>query len=100
MTHNLVFWKIEVFFIIAFCSRKWSHNLAQQDKQQLAVLLLDFEKAYDKVDWDFLEAVLLRLGFLAEWIKGVSALSWHASSSVLFARDYGPLFPISKSVRK
>ena len=75
--------------------------LAQQDKHQRAVLLLDFEKAYyEKVDWDFLEALMLRLGFFAEWIKGVSALSWHASSSVLFARDYGPLFPISKSVRK
>ena len=28
--------------------------LAQHHKQSLAILLLDFEKAYDKVDWDFL----------------------------------------------
>ena len=74
--------------------------LAQQNKQQLAVFLLDFEKAYDKVDWDFLEAVLSRLGFPATWIKGVSALYRHASSSVLFAGGYGPLFPISRSVRQ
>ena len=74
--------------------------LAQQNKQQLAVILLDFEKAYDKVDWDFLEAVLSRLGFPAAWIKGVSALYRHASSSVLFAGAYGPLFPISRSVRQ
>ena len=74
--------------------------LAQQNEQQFAVLLLDFEKAYDKVDWDFLEAVLSRLGFPTAWIKGVSNLYRHASSSVLFARGYWPLFLISKSVRQ
>ena len=58
--------------------------LAQHHKQSLAILLLDFEKAYDKVDWDFLEAVLLKLGFPCAWIKGVSALYRHASKSVLF----------------
>ena len=49
--------------------------LAQQNKQQMAVLLLDFEKAYDKVEWDFLEVVLPILGFLVvPCIIGVSAL--------------------------
>ena len=62
--------------------------------------MLDFEKAYDKVDWDFLEVVLSRLGFPFAWIKGVSTLYMHASSSVLFAGGYGPLFPISRSVRQ
>ena len=56
--------------------------------------------AYDKVDWDFLEAVLLRLGFPNAWIKGVSALYRHASRSVLFSRGNGTLFPISKSVQQ
>ena len=46
--------------------------LAQHHKQSLAILLLDFEKAYDKVDWDFLEVVLLKLGFPCVWIKDVS----------------------------
>ena len=62
--------------------------------------MLDFEKAYDKVDWDFLQVVLSRLGFPTAWIKGVSALYRHASSSVLFAGGYGPLFSISRSVRQ
>ena len=74
--------------------------LAKHHKQSLAILLLDFEKAYDKVDWNFLEAVLLKLGFPCAWIKGVSALYRHASSSVLFSAGYGPLFPISRSVRQ
>ena len=31
--------------------------------QDLAVILLDFEKAYDRVDWIFLEGTLQRFGF-------------------------------------
>ena len=74
--------------------------LAQQNKQQLTILLLDFEKANDKVDWDFLEAVLSRLGFPNAWITGVSALYRQASSSVLFVGGYEPIFPISRLVRQ
>lgn len=36
---------------------------AQHERQHLAILRFDFEKANDKVDWDFLERTLLRLGF-------------------------------------
>ena len=46
---------------------KWSI----QSNQKLAILLLDFEKAYDKVDWDFLECTLHRFGFTDAWIRGV-----------------------------
>ena len=31
--------------------------------QQIAILLLDFGKASDRVDWVFLEGTLLKLGF-------------------------------------
>ena len=36
---------------------------ANQSSQPLAVLFLDFEKAYDRVDWDFLEEVMYIMGF-------------------------------------
>lgn len=38
----------------------------------LAVLPLDFEKTYDRVDWDFLEGTLAKLGFALRWVRGVS----------------------------
>ena len=64
------------------------------------MLFLDFEKAYDRVDWDFMEGTLVRMGFPNTWIRGVSTLYRDAYSSLLFAGDVGRRFPISRSVRQ
>jgi hypothetical protein len=32
-------------------------------KEQVLVLKLDFKKAYDRVDWSFLDKILLQRGF-------------------------------------
>lgn len=55
---------------------------ARTSKQPLAVLLLDFEKAYDRVDLDFLEGTLQRLGFPTRWITGFLALYRLATSTI------------------
>ena len=34
-------------------------TLAKEKDEDLVVILLDFEKAYDRVDWGFLEKVML-----------------------------------------
>ena len=47
---------------------------AQHSGQHLAILLLDFEKAYDSVDWLFLEGTLFQLGFPKVWIRVIVAL--------------------------
>ena len=73
---------------------------AEVQNQELAVLFLDFEKAYDRVDWNFMEGTLLKMGFPNRWIRGVSALYRNAHSSVLFAGDIGRRFSISRSVRQ
>ena len=54
--------------------------MARLQKSPLVVLVLDFEKAYDKVDWDFLEETMLRMGFLDPWIRRVASLYRLASS--------------------
>ena len=46
--------------------------LAHKKKEDLAILLLDFEKAYDRVDWEFLHGTLVRLGFPKKWVIGMS----------------------------
>ena len=39
-------------------------SLARLQAHPIAVLLLDFEKAYDRVDWSFLEETMQWMGFL------------------------------------
>lgn len=34
-----------------------------------AAIKLDTSKAYDRVEWPFLEAMMLRLGFCDEWVR-------------------------------
>ena len=46
------------------------HELKSTKKRGL-ILKIDFEKAYDKVRWDFLEEVLTGKGFPPQWISWV-----------------------------
>ena len=48
--------------------------LAAKSEQKLAIVMLYLEKAYDRVDWDFLQGALDRFGFSHEWITSISSL--------------------------
>lgn len=61
----------------------------------LAIMLLDFEKAYDRVDWEFLEG-----GVPPRWISGISALYRSSSSAVTIGGFVGQIFTLSGSVRQ
>ena len=74
--------------------------IAQETKQELTILLLDFEKAYDRVDWNFLYEVMGRLGLPSDYVKAVFALYNSAASRVLVGGALGNTFPITRSVRQ
>ena len=73
---------------------------AMAKKEHLVILLLDFEKAYDRVNWDFLEEAMRRLGFPEAWIIVVATLYRLAYSSILVAGGRGRRFQMSRSVRQ
>ena len=62
--------------------------------------MLDFEKAYDRLEWSFLESPMAKMGFSQKWIKGVSSLYSCATSKVMIVGEKGLAFKLTRSVRQ
>jgi hypothetical protein len=58
-------------------------DLAKKMGRACLVLKVDFEKAYDSVDWGFLEYMLHRFGFGGRWIEWIKACIFAGNLSVL-----------------
>lgn len=56
---------------------------AQKCRKSMVLFKVDFEKAYDSVDWKFLDYVMERMGFVAKWRSWISECLSFASVSVL-----------------
>lgn len=81
---------------LAFEAIQWT----LESKQDLSMVLLDFEKAYDRVNWTFLRQVMTRMGFHQTWIKQVMALNVNASATVIVNGEQSKPFSLQRSVRQ
>ncbi|XP_028069906.1 uncharacterized protein LOC114272415 [Camellia sinensis] len=43
----------------------------RKGKMEDVAIKVDFNKAYDRVDWNFLKALLVKMGFHSQWIQWV-----------------------------
>lgn len=64
------------------------------------LLKVDFEKAFDNVNWNFMKYVLKRLGFGEKWLKWIDSCVCNASLSVLVNGSPTHDFPIGKDLRQ
>jgi len=64
------------------------------------LLLLDFEKTFNRIERGFLFTALSELGFSPEWIKWVSSLYWLASSLVKVNGESGEDLKLSRLVKQ
>ena len=65
--------------------------ILQERKEDLAIMLDDFEKAYDRVDWSFLRGTMDVVGVGGEAILGFiphpnNNLEWFRTSDINFSR--------------
>lgn len=81
---------------LAFEAMEWT----MENKQALGMLLLDFEKAYDRVNWTFLRETMVTMGFHEKWIGQVMSLYNNASASVIVNGEQSQTFMLQRSVRQ
>jgi hypothetical protein len=73
---------------------------AKESDQDLVLLLLDFEKVFDRIEWGFLFTALAKLGFNSTWVRWVRSLYQAASLAIKVNGAIRPNFQLARSVRQ
>jgi hypothetical protein len=73
---------------------------AVESNQDLVLLLLDFEKAFDRIEWGFLFEALANIGFCSQWIHWLRSMYRSASSAIKLNGVIGNNFPLARSMRQ
>jgi hypothetical protein len=69
-------------------------------KMSGVILKLDFEKAYDKVNWNFLQQTLRVKGFLEKWCHWIDQFVSKGSEGVKVNDDLSRYFQTKKDLRQ
>ncbi len=69
-----------------------SLDWAVESNQELVLLLLDFEKPFDRIEWNFLFTALSKLGFNSTWVRWVRTLYLHATFAIRINGEARPVF--------
>ena len=75
-------------------------DFAKKSNRQTLILKVNFEKAYDLVDWGFLVYMLRRMGFDEKWVGWMKACVCGGSMSVLVNRSPTEEINIHKGLKQ
>jgi hypothetical protein len=69
-------------------------------KYGMCAIKLDMHKAYDRVEWNFLEKIMMRLGFQADWVKLIMSCVSSVSYQVRVNGQDSDYFAPSRGLRQ
>jgi hypothetical protein len=75
-------------------------DLAKRRKGKCLFFKVDFERAYDTVNWNFLDYMMDRMGFAVGWRRWIRACIFQSSMSVLVNGSPTGDFMVDKGLRK
>ncbi|GAU23824.1 hypothetical protein TSUD_27340 [Trifolium subterraneum] len=75
-------------------------DLATRRKDSCMLFKVDFETAYDTVNWGFLERMMVKMGFAEGWVKWIRACIFESSMSVLVNGSPTEDFKVCKGLRQ
>ncbi|GKA35181.1 putative RNA-directed DNA polymerase, eukaryota, reverse transcriptase zinc-binding domain protein [Tanacetum coccineum] len=75
-------------------------NYAKKKKLKLLLFKVDFEKAFDSVNWKFLIDIMSQIGFGAKWCKWIHACLSSASISILINFSPSKEFSMKHGLRQ
>ncbi|GAU48899.1 hypothetical protein TSUD_98900 [Trifolium subterraneum] len=73
---------------------------AKNYKKELLLFKVDFEKAYDSVDWEYLDSVMSHMSFPYLWRKWIRECVGTATASVLVNGSPTAEFPLERGLRQ
>jgi retron-type reverse transcriptase len=75
------------------------HETTKSNKKGI-VLKFDYEKAYDRVNWNFLEEMMVSRGFGPKWVKWVMSLVKNGSIAIRLNDKNNGFFRPGKGLRQ
>ncbi|GKV22579.1 hypothetical protein SLEP1_g32439 [Rubroshorea leprosula] len=72
----------------------------KRKKKKGFLFKVDFEKAYDKVSWEFIDYMMMRMGFCATWRKWIQECLNSSSVSILINGSPTNQFSVNKGIRQ
>ncbi|MCH80186.1 LINE-1 reverse transcriptase like, partial [Trifolium medium] len=75
-------------------------DLAKRRKDKCMFFKIDFERAYDTVNWNFLDYMLGRMGFVEVWWRWIRACVFQSFMSVLVNGSPTEDFVVGKGLRQ
>ncbi|GAU39170.1 hypothetical protein TSUD_372700 [Trifolium subterraneum] len=75
-------------------------DLAKRSKDECLLFKVDFERAYDTVNWGFLGRMMVKMGFTEGWLKWMRACIFESSMSILVNGSPTEDFKVGRGLRQ